>query len=117
MTNKNKYHRNKKNEKSIEAQKRIVKEKKIMTKNLKKLKIKIVDNIFELSLKEYKEYNKTNGSSCLEFKKRIALNYIRHTLTNYIEIIKAFKNTTDYEKSNFKKLVNIEIKKKYLELV
>jgi len=77
---------------------------------IKKLKIKMIEDPIEKSIKAYqKDHYGEIPYYNYELIKRITLNFIRHNLTNYDIIV----NDKSFINDNFKSLVNEKIMKKY----
>lgn len=88
-------------------------------KLLKKVKIKVIDNLLEMVIDNYRAINPGNNlcdSTDKEVIKRLCLNYVRHNLSNY-DILIARTNSIPYSEEVFKFKFNEKILEKYVGII
>ena len=84
-------------------------------KILKRLKIKKIDNVIEEAVNYHNEKmdRMIYFTSINDFIIKITLNYIRHKLTNYDNILLNFNGGREYNREQFKQDTNKLILEKY----
>lgn len=78
-----------------------------------RLRIEIIDNPVKVALDRYEQESPIIDKCGPAFLERIALNYIRHELTNYDNILLNFCGKTDYNRYHFKEDTNKKILEMY----
>ena len=116
-----KYWMNKKNKKTLEINKKVAYADKKLNKLIKQIKIEIIDSPEEKVLKSHIEWNNMDDTykmpSNIEDRKRIFLNGIRHSYSNYLVLVKRLKSINNCTKLKFKEKVNELIEKQYKDFI
>ena len=97
---------------------------KIVKKIIKQLKVRMIDDPIEKSIKYYIEsignISKKDNSYYMnnkEIRERLFLNYIRHNYCNYTQLVKKLDLFSVNEKEQFKNDINEIILKKYKGII